>query len=101
MFVQPISNTFTLNSNNNVATGTAVLVVNSGSTDRTLVIANTVGPATGGGVYDGTGNGFGNHAEIYINSGEQIVVYKKGTDVMVCLQGSTDLKATKVATGSG
>jgi len=101
MFVRPISNTYILASNTNVNLATAVLVVNSGSTDRTLIVANTVGPENGGGVYEGTGNGFGKHGEIFINAGEQLVIYKRGTDIMVDLAGSNDLYATKVATGGG
>jgi len=98
--IRPIANTITLSSNNNVTSATAMLVVNSGSTDRTLIVANTVSPVNGGGIYEGTGNGFGAHAEIYINSGEHIVVYKRSTDLAVCADGSSDLKATKVATGA-
>ena len=98
--VRPISNTYSLSwPPVNVGSATAVWVVNSGTTDRTVYVSNTVGPENGGGVYDGTG-AYGitstqsKKAEVFINGGESMVIMKKSSDTMFA---NADVKAVKIA----
>lgn len=91
--IRPMSNVASLASATNVWGATAVFVVNSGSTDRTVTVANTVGPENGGGVY---GQGVGTaQAEVYVNSGTSVIINKKPTDTVD--GGNADMKGTKVA----
>ena len=98
--VRPISNTYSLSwPPINVSSATSVWVVNSGTTDRTIYVSNTVGPAVGGGVYDGTG-AYGitstqsTKAEIFLNGGDSMVIIKKSSDTMFA---NADVKAVKIA----
>ena len=95
MIVRPISNVASLASATNVWGATAVLVVNSATTDRTVTIANTVGPENGGGVYGSIPVVGTAQAEVYVNSGTSIIINKKPTDTLD--GGNADMKGTKVA----
>ena len=94
MRVRPISNTVQLNSAKNVFLATSVLVVNTGSTDRTLTISNTASIINGGGDYGGA-----SQAQVFLNAGEMIIIEKQPTDTINA--GNTDTVGTKVAKGSG
>ena len=98
--VRPISNTYSLSwPPINVSSATAVWVVNSGTTDRTVYVSNTAGPENGGGKYDGTG-AYGitstqsKKAEVFINGGDSMVIMKKSSDTMFA---NADVKAVKIA----
>ena len=91
--IRPMSNVASLASATYVWGATAVYVVNTASTDRTVTVANTVGPENGGGVY---GQGVGTaQAEVYVNSGTSVIINKKATDTLN--GGNADIKGTKVA----
>ena len=94
MRVRPMSNTVALSSASNVYKATSVLVVNTATTDRTLTIANTASIVNGGGDYGGA-----SQAQVYLNSGEMIIIEKQPTDTITA--GNADCVATKVAKGSG
>ena len=94
MRVRPISNTVQLNSAKNVFLATSVLVVNTGSTDRTLTIANTDSIINGGGDYGGA-----SQHQVVSYTHEMIIIEKQPTDTINA--GNTDTVGTKVAKGSG
>jgi hypothetical protein len=87
--MRPMSNTVTLGSASNVYLASSVYIVNSGSTDHTITVANTVSVVNGGGDYGGA-----SQAQVFINSGTSVVISKKPTDTVA---GSAELYATKIA----
>ena len=94
MIIKPISNTVTLGSAKNVFEATAVYIVNTGSTVRTLTVANTVSIVNGGGDYHGSSQAtvtLGKAAE----GGSSIIIRKKPTDTIN--GGHAEVKATKIA----
>ena len=93
--IRPMSNVASLASATNVWGATAVYVVNTASTDRTVTIANTVGPENGGGVYGSSPLVGTAQAQVYVNSGTSVIINKKATDTLD--GGNADIKGTKVA----
>ena len=92
---RPISNVVSLSTAaNDVHKGTSVVVVTTGTTDRTLVIANTESAATGGGKYGTISTT--SQAQIYLKGGEYVVINKKPTDTIKQTAG-TDVKAFAIA----
>lgn len=90
MTVKPLSNTVATDSATNVYLATAVHLSND-STARTIVVANTVGPELGGGLYDG------GQVSIRIPANGQLVIRKRPTDTVT---GAAACFATKVAEGA-
>ena len=87
--MRTMSNTVTLGSATSVYLATSVYIVNSGSTDRTITVANTASIENGGGNYEGA-----SQAQVFINSGTSVTITKNPTDT---LAGGADLYATKIA----
>ena len=69
---------------NNMGLTTMVRVVNTGASEITLTVANTVGPVNGG----GTGG------TVVIEAGQTEIIVKEPTDTVVA---TADVKATGVA----
>jgi hypothetical protein len=96
MKIRPITNAVSLAANSNVFGATAVLVVNTGTTDRTLTIANTQSAASGGGQY---GIPAGNASQATITlvgvKGTSMIINKKPTDVID--GGHVEVKGTGIA----
>ena len=82
--VRPTSNTVTLTSATDVFRSTMVRCVNSGTTARTVTVANTASPENGGGDYR-TGPTAVSQAEVYIHAavGATVIIQKKPTDTLV------------------
>ena len=81
--IRPTSNTVNLGSATNVFKSTAVRVVNSGTTARTITGANTAAPQNGGGDYRTGPTGVG-QAEVYLHAalGAEAIIIKKPTDTL-------------------
>ena len=96
MKIRPITNAVSLAANSNVFGATSVLVVNTGTTDRTLTIANTQSAASGGGQY---GIPAGNASQATITlvgvKGTSMIINKKPTDVID--GGHVEVKGTGIA----
>ena len=92
---RPISNVVSLSTAaNDVHKGTSVVVVTTGTTDRTLTISNTAAEINGGGRYGTTGSV--GQAQVYLKAGEYLVINKKSTDKIATSSG-TDVKAFGIA----
>ena len=92
---RPISNVVSLSTAaNDVHKGTSVVVVTTGTTDRTIVIANTENVITGGGKY-GT-HTTTSQAEVYLKGGEYVIINKQPSDTIKQTAG-TDVRAFAIA----
>jgi hypothetical protein len=89
MSITPITNAASLSIANNVYLATCLHIVNTGSTVRTLTIANTISHLSGGGNYPG------GQAQIFLNGNATLTLNKKPTDTVN--GGSAEVKATKIA----
>ena len=96
MKIRPITNAVSLAANSSVFGATSVLVVNTGTTDRTITVANTQSAASGGGQY---GIPAGNSSQATITlvgvKGATMIVNKKSSDVIS--GGSAEVKGTGIA----
>ncbi len=81
--IRPVSNTVNLNAATDVFKCTAVRCINSGTTARTITVANTAGPQNGGGDYR-TGPTAVSQAEVYLHAavGAEVIIIKKPTDTL-------------------
>ena len=91
MIIKPISNTVNLDSAKNVFEATAVYIVNTGSTIRTLTVANTVSIVNGGGDYHGSSQAG--------EAGATLIIRKQPTDTIN--GGHAEVKGTKIADFGG
>ena len=96
MKIRPITNAVSIATASAMDGATAVLVVNTGTTDRTITVANTVSAASGGGQY-GIPAGSASQASITLVGvkGTTMIVNKKPTDTIN--GGHGEVKATGVA----
>ncbi len=85
MRVTPVTNSIALTTATSVFGATTVLVQNTGTTQRTITVANTVSAGSGGGQY-GIPAGNASEATLILHSravpGGQIIVNKKSTDTI-------------------
>ena len=92
---RPISNVASLTTGGiDVFKSTSVAVVTTGTTDRTIVIANTENVITGGGKY-GT-HTTTSQAEVYLKGGEYVIINKQPSDTIKQTAG-TDVRAFAIA----
>jgi len=93
--VTPVTNAVATGSGTNVFGATAVLLTQTGSTQRTITIANTVSAASGGGQY-GIPAGNASQATVVLSNvtGSQIIINKKPSDTIT---GHAEVSATGVA----
>jgi len=93
--ITPVTNAVSTGSATNVFGATAVLLTQTGSTQRTITIANTVSAASGGGQY-GIPAGNASQATVILSNvtGSQIIINKKPSDTVA---GHSEVSATGVA----
>ena len=100
--IKPISNTTNLDSATNLFNATCVYIVNTGSTIRTVTIANTVSHVNGGGLF-GTDTVPASQATVTLGkageAGATLIIRKQPTDTIN--GGHTDVKGTKIADFGG
>ena len=102
MIIKPISNTVQGSSASNIYGATAVYAVNTGSTLRTITIANTVSHVNGGGLF-GTDDVPASQATVTLGKaaegGSAFIIRKQPTDTVQ--GGHNDVKFVKVADTGG
>lgn len=98
MKIRPITNAVALTSATDVFGATAVLVTNTGTTARTITVANTQSAASGGGQY-GIPAGISSSASVTLAgvNGATMIVNKKATDTIS--GGHAEVKGTGIALG--
>ena len=98
MKIRPITNAVSLESAKTLDGATAVLVTNTGTTVRTITVANTQSAASGGGQY-GIPAGSASQASITLAgvNGATMIVNKKATDTIN--GGNAEVKGTGIALG--
>ena len=96
MKIRPITNAVSLSSATTVNGATAVLVLNTGNTDRTITVANTISAARGGGQY-GIPAGVSSSASVTLVGvkGATMIINKKPTDTIN--GGNAEVKGTGIA----
>ena len=102
MAIKPIGNTTNLSTATNLNNATCVYVVNTGSTVRTVTIANTVSHVNGGGLF-GTDTVPASQASVTLGkageAGATLIIRKKPTDTIN--GGHAEVKGTKIADNLG
>ena len=97
-----IGNTTNLDSATNLNNATCVYVVNTGSTARTVTIANTVSHVNGGGIF-GTDTNPSTSASVTLGkageAGATLIIRKQPTDTIN--GGHAEVKGTKIADFGG
>lgn len=93
--ISPVTNSVSTGSATNVFGATSVLLTQTGTTQRTITVANTVSGASGGGMY-GIPAGNSSQATFVLSNvqGSQIIVNKKPSDTIT---GHAEVVATGVA----
>jgi hypothetical protein len=93
--ITPVTNAVSTGTATSVFGSTSVLLTQTGSTQRTITVANTVSAASGGGQY-GIPAGNASQATFILSNvtGSQIIVNKKPTDTIT---GHAEVSATGVA----
>jgi len=93
--ITPVTNSVATGSATNVWGSTSVLLTQTGSTQRTITVANTQSAAIGGGQY-GIPAGTSSQAQFVLSNiqGSQIIVNKRPTDTIT---GHSEVVATGVA----
>ena len=96
MKIRPITNAVALTSATDVFGATAVLVTNTGTTVRTITVANTQSAASGGGQY-GIPAGAASQASVTLAgvNGATMIINKKPTETVS--GGHTEVKGTGIA----
>ena len=93
--ITPVTNAVATGSATSVFGATSVLLTQTGSTQRTITIANTQNAATGGGTY-GIPPGITSQATVILSNvtGSQMIINKRPTDTVT---GHAEVSATGVA----
>ena len=83
MRITPVTTSVVLSAASTVFGATTVLVLNTGTTERTITVANTISAASGGGQY-GIPAGTSTSATLILAGvkGQTIIINKKPTDTI-------------------